>query len=218
MKFDYVLTNPPFTLGTHNTIYRVIIERMMKRANCIYFIGPSGVLGKNMWQKHKNNIIKASRLGWDYFPVDIGIGSALWKRNPTDNEKRDCEFIIEGGSWKINKKEFPSRVPFVKMTKDEYREVFDQNGVDWQPFKKTPQPGVYRDRKCGFVYSDEVSLDFIEKPDNKSGFIAIKNPENGKKLAGVLSILEKDKKIHGFWGRSYRHVTVDLDPIRKDLT
>ncbi len=218
MKFDYVLMNPPFTSDGHRTFYREIIERMMKFANIIYFIGPTGVLYKNMWQKHKSNIIKAKRLGWDIFPVKVAIASALWVKTPTQHESRYCTFTINDKEWKIDKKDYPLRVPFVVMNEDEYKSVFDQNGVYWEEFTKIPQPGIYKDNKqeLVYVYSDTVSVLSVSQYTN-SRFIPIINPENGKKLAKVLSKLDNDRKIDGYWGRPYRNATLDLDPIRKDL-
>ncbi len=217
MKFDYILMNPPFSLKGNRTAYRTIIERMMKISDVIYYIGPTGALNKNMWQTHSRNIIKGTRLGWDEFPVGVACVSGYWVKNPSDEQKKVCEFQIINQTWEVNKKDYPLRVPFVKMSQKEYEQIFDQCGEHWKVFSDIPEPGIYRDKKNGlYVYSDAVSKDSVTSCVNAK-YMPIKNPAKGKKLAKKLAELERDKKIHGYWQMGYQHASIDLDPIRKDL-
>ena len=222
MRFDYGLTNPPFSIKGNTAAYKTIIELLTKHCDSVYFIASTGGLGIVMWKKHYGHISKAARLGFDVFPVEIKTVSGLWTKKISE----DLEIQMHNFKWKAKMSEFPIRVPDVKMSLEEYRETFDQNGVQWEVFPEKSNPkfpimGVYRDCRKGdsvcYHFSDNISTKLINGKISYARYIPVKNPQKGEVLAQRLSILEKENKIHGCWGLGYRYVTRDLDPIRKDL-
>ncbi len=228
MQFDYILTNPPFVINKNKTAYRTIIEKMMRLSGDVSFIGPTGALNKNMYRVIKKNLTYAERLGFKEFPVGVACVRGHWvvpelpknPKNPkTNKDSGEIVFKINGQIWEPGL--YPLRVPFVCLSQQEYHNVFDQNGQHWKVFSQGDPgaPGIYRDKQDPngpYIYDSDVSIKSVTSCTNAK-YMPVTNPAKGKRLAKTLSEMEKQKKIHGYWGRGFRHATIDLDPIRRDL-
>ncbi len=244
MRFDYGLTNPPFTIGTNRMIYVNIIDDLIKRTNKqVSWIGPSGAASSKIYKRYKPQILHVERLNNKEFPVMTDCAMGLIDLEIEKSLTRDIEFVtstkiswtgkpIERFVWSVIAKDYPKRLPNVRMSQEEFLSVFDPvNGEKWSHFdinlNTNKVPGIVRfstvelrKKARNYIYTDDVyshinNLPLIQnKKYHKLPYIPGGSPE----LAKNLSEMDRDGKISG-WFMQERSVSAfaDLEPIRKDL-
>ncbi len=243
MQFDYILTNPPFTIGTNKMIYVAIIESQIKRCKKqIYWIGPTGAGASKIYKKYKSQITKIERLNNKEFPVMTDCVTGLIDLQLPHSLQRDITYTTSTKSertnkakesfvWTIKAKDYPDKVPNVRMSQSQYNKYFDPKGQKWETYdintRSDIQEGIVRFSTAGlrakaknYVYTKDIRQHIIDLPEvqGKRYHMLPFMPGGTRELAKVLGEMDKSGKISGkFMQERLVSIAEDLDPIRRDL-
>jgi hypothetical protein len=222
VKFDYIIANPPYSSGTNRLLWKQIMDRLISFSTKISIIAPTGGLtGINNWKRYKNDIVIVEKINPIVFDVGVEISRIYIDKTNTVDSIKLTQLDINGEPETeiVPRDKLLYRVPRVKMKIDEYFQTFDQskNGVKWEALNKIipgQEPsGVWMVKKGVFEYCSSIRL--FEQ--SNSGYIPT-DKKMGIKLADRLTSLHSQGKIDGYWTMGYAHATIDLDPIRRELT